>query len=214
MRTFCADFETTVYEGQTSTEVWSSAIVELHTEKVLIFPNIEQTLYYLSSFKENLIVYYHNLKFDGAFWLHYLMTQTKYKPDYTEIDENNITWNNKFKMPKYTYQYTISNMGQWYTIRIHTKNNFIEIRDSLKLLPFSLSKIGKSFKTKHQKLEMEYEGMRYSGCKISPEERAYIENDVLVLKEAIEIMEEQKHTKLTIGSCCLQEFRRMYGKDD
>ena len=214
MRTFCADFETTVYEGQTSTEVWSSAIVELHTEKVLIFPNIEQTLYYLSSFKENLIVYYHNLKFDGAFWLHYLMTQTKYKPDYTEIDENNITWNNKFKMPKYTYQYTISNMGQWYTIRIHTKNNFIEIRDSLKLLPFSLSKIGKSFKTKHQKLEMEYEGIRYSGCKITPEERAYIENDVLVLKEAIEIMEEQKHTKLTIGSCCLQEFRSMYGKDD
>ena len=214
MRTFCADFETTVYDGQTSTEVWSSAIVELHTEKVLIFPDIEQTLIYLSSFKENLIVYYHNLKFDGAFWLHYLMTQTKYTPDYTEVNENEIYWNDKFKMPKYTYQYTISNMGQWYTIRIHTKNNFIEIRDSLKLLPFSLEKIGKSFKTKHKKLEMEYEGERYSGCTITPEERAYIENDVLVLKEAIEIMEEQKHTKLTIGSCCLQEFHHLYPKDD
>ena len=214
MKTFCADFETTVYEGQTSTEVWSSAIVELYSEKVLIFPDIEQTLIYLSSFTENVIVYYHNLKFDGAFWLHYLMTKTDYKPDYTVISETDITWNNKFKMPRYTYQYTISNMGQWYTIRIRTKNNFIEIRDSLKLLPFSLSKIGKSFKTKHQKLEMEYEGMRYSGCKITEEEKKYIENDVLVLKEAIEIMQEQHHTKLTIGSCCLQEFRHIYGSDD
>ena len=214
MRTFCADFETTVYDGQTSTEVWSSAIVELHTERVLIFPNIEQTLIYLSAFKENLVVYYHNLKFDGAFWLHYLMTQTDYQPYYTEISDTEYVWGDKFKMPSKTYQYTISNMGQWYTIRIRTKNNTIEIRDSLKLLPFSLDKIGKSFKTKHQKLEMEYEGMRYSGCTITPEERKYIENDVLVLKEAIEIMEEQKHTKLTIGSCCLQEFRSSFTKEE
>ena len=214
MRTFCADFETTVYEGQTSTEVWASAVVELHTEKVLIFSDIASTLIYLSSFKENIIVYYHNLKFDGSFWIHYLMTKTDYKADYKEINETTVEWGNKFKMPKKTFQYTISNMGQWYTIRIRTENNIIEIRDSLKLLPFKLEKIGKSFKTKHQKLEMEYEGMRYSGCTITPEERAYIENDVLVLKEAIEIMEEQKHLKLTIGSCCLSEFRGMYGKDD
>lgn len=214
MRTFCADFETTVYDGQTSTEVWASAVVELHTEKVLIFSDIATTFTYLSAFKENLIVYYHNLKFDGSFWLHYLMTKTDYKADYTEISDTDGEWNDKYKMPKKTFQYTISNMGQWYTIRIHTEHNFIEIRDSLKLLPFKLEKIGKSFKTKHQKLEMEYEGMRYSGCTITPEERKYIENDVLVLKEAIEIMEEQKHLKLTIGSCCLSEFKSMYGKDD
>ena len=214
MRTFCADFETTVYEGQTNTEVWSSALVELHSENVLIFTNIGETLSYLSLLKENLIVYYHNLKFDGAFWIHYLMTQTDYQPWYTQLSDTDYQWNNKFKMPPKTYQYTISEMGQWYTIRIATKYNIIEIRDSLKLLPFNLKKIGKSFKTKHQKLEMEYEGERYSGCYISPEEKEYIRNDVLVLKEAIEIMEQQHHTKLTIGSCCLSEFKSFYGKDD
>ena len=214
MRTFCGDFETTVYEGQTNTEVWSSAIVELHSENVLIFTNIEDTLNYLSLLKENLILYYHNLKFDGAFWIHYLMTKTNYQPWYTQLSENDYQWNNKFKMPPMTYQYTISEMGQWYTIRIATKYNVIEIRDSLKLLPFNLKKIGKSFKTKHQKLEMEYEGERYSGCYISPEEKEYIRNDVLLLKEAIEIMEQQHHTKLTIGSCCLSEFKSFYGKDD
>ena len=214
MRTFCADFETTVYEGQTNTEVWSSALVELHSENVLIFTNIGETLSYLSLLKENLIVYYHNLKFDGAFWIHYLMTQTDYQPWYTQLSDTDYQWNNKFKMPPKSYQYTISEMGQWYTIRIATKYNVIEIRDSLKLLPFTLKKIGKSFKTKHQKLEMEYEGERYSGCYISPEEKEYIRNDVLVLKEALEIMEEQHHTKLTIGSCCLSEFKSFYGKDD
>lgn len=29
---FACDFETTVYEGQAKTEVWASAMCELHTE--------------------------------------------------------------------------------------------------------------------------------------------------------------------------------------
>lgn len=217
MRTFACDFETTVYDGQTSTEVWASACVELNTEKVIIFQSIDDTFTYFSSFTENVILYYHNLKFDGSFWLHYLMTkQPNYSPDYTIINEetNNIIWNDKYKMQKYKYQYQISNMGQWYSMRIKTKNNVIEIRDSVKLLPFSLRKIGKSFKTKHQKLDMEYTGYRYAGCTITNEEREYIKNDVLVLKEALEIMFEQGHNKLTIGSCCLSEFRNIYGIQD
>ena len=212
MRTLCADFETTVYEGQTSTEVWASAVVETHTEDVHIFGDIDSTFLYLLSFKENLIVYYHNLKFDGNFWLYFLMTQTDYKPNYIELEDGTVEWGNQYKMPSYTYQYTISNMGQWYTIFIQSPYGRIEIRDSLKLLPFKLEKIGKSFKTKHQKLEMEYEGQRYANCNITEDEKEYIRNDVLVLKEAIEIMQQQKHDKLTIGSCCLSEFKSEWVK--
>ena len=212
MHTLCADFETTVYEGQTSTEVWASAVVETHTEDVHIFGDIDSTFLYLLSFKENLIVYYHNLKFDGNFWLYYLITQTDYKPNYIELDDGTVQWGNQYKMPSYTYQYTISNMGQWYTIFIQSPYGRIEIRDSLKLLPFKLDKIGKSFKTKHQKLTMEYEGERYANCNITDEEKEYIKNDVLVLKEAIEIMQQQKHDKLTIGSCCLTEFKSEWVK--
>ena len=39
-RIFSADFETTVYDGQTSTEVWAAATVELGTEDVQIFHSI------------------------------------------------------------------------------------------------------------------------------------------------------------------------------
>lgn len=61
---------------------------------------------------------------------------------------------------------------------------------------------------------MEYEGFRYAGCVITDEEKEYIRNDVLVVKEALEIMFERGHQKLTIGSCCLEEFKSTYDKID
>lgn len=88
----------------------------------------------------------------------------------------------------------------------------IEIRDSWKLLPFSVKNLGKSFKTKHQKLDMKYEGFRYAGCEITEEEKRYIANDVLVVKEVLEIMYTKQLTKLTIGSCCMSEFKTRYHK--
>ena len=77
-RTFVGDFETTVYDGQTETEVWASALVEMGTEDVYILGSIETTFDFLSSIDGNVIVYYHNLKFDGSFWLDYLMNVLNY----------------------------------------------------------------------------------------------------------------------------------------
>ena len=68
-RYFCGDFETTVYEGQKDTEVWASAVVELYTEDVRIFHSIGDTMKYFKSLKCNIVCYYHNLKFDGNFWI-------------------------------------------------------------------------------------------------------------------------------------------------
>lgn len=129
--------------------------------------------------------------------------------EYTQAySESEQRWLKNSEMPRKSFRYLISDMGQWYTIIIKDINNkTIEIRDSLKLLPFSLREIGKGFKTKHQKLEMEYKGFRYPNCPISAEELEYIKNDVLVLKEALEIMFQDGHNKLTIGSCCLAEFK-------
>ena len=56
---------------------------------------------------------------------------------------------------------------------------------------------------------MEYTGFRYAGCEISEKEKEYIANDVLVVKEALEIMFNEGHDKLTIGSCCLAEYKNI-----
>ena len=217
-RTFSADFETTVDEDtstQTSTEVWAAASVELWTEDVMVFHSIGELFHYYLSLKENIVVYFHNLKFDGNFWLYYLLHDVGYKQSY-DCDENDVAhgkFRNNGQMQNKSFKYTISDMGQWYTMTIKTDGHYIELRDSLKLLPFSLKAIGKSFQTKHQKLEMEYKGKRYAGCTITPEELKYIANDVLVIKEALEIMFSEGHRKLTIGSCCLSEYKDIMADD-
>lgn len=210
------DFETTVYKGQTFTEVWASAVVELGTEEVQIFHSIQDTFNYLYNLKQNIVIYYHNLKFDGAFWLSYLLKDLKYEQKIymNPKDETDVHWLKKNQLTSKSFMYSISDMGQWYSITIRTPYAYIEIRDSLKLLPFSVKAIGKSFDTKHKKLDMEYEGFRYAGCTITEEEKKYISNDVLVVKEALEIMKAEGHLKLTIGSCCLSEFKNLVGKKD
>lgn len=211
------DFETTVYKGQVNTEVWASACVELFTEDVKIFHSIGEQFDYFKSLKQNIIVYYHNLKFDGAFWLSYLMVDLGFQQACEHLDAESpfkVRWLQEKEMLNNTFKYSVSDRGQWYTIIIKVGGHFIEIRDSLKLLPFSVKRIGESFGTKHKKLDMEYTGFRYAGCNITDEEKQYIANDVLVVKEALEIMFNEGHTDLTIGSCCLKEYKRSVGNDD
>ena len=214
IRTFVGDFETTVFKGQTTTEVWASASVELFTEDVKVFHSIREQFEYFQSLETNIICYYHNLKFDGEFWLSFLLTELGFTQAYEQDDPNDINTIHFLKvrdMPNKSFSYSISSMGMWYRIMIKTHGKIIELRDSYKLLPFKLKRIGESFKTKHKKLEMEYEGIRYAGCYISPEEEEYIKNDVLVIKEAMEIMFNEGHKKLTIGSCCLAEYISIVG---
>lgn len=208
-RYFMCDFETTVYAGQVNTEVWASASVELFTEDVNIFHSIGEQFDYFKSLKCNIIAYYHNLKFDGAFWLSYLLLDKKFKQSYRKKGEkeNEIEWIEEKYMENNSFKYSISDKGMFYSIIIKVNNRYIEIRDSLKLLPFSVKKIGENFQTKHKKLEMEYTGFRYAGCNITDEEKKYIANDVLVVKEALEMMFNEGHNKLTIGSCCLEEYK-------
>ena len=219
-RYFVGDFETTVFEKQESTEVWASACVELYTDDVQVFHSIDELFTYLINIDGNICIYFHNLKFDGAFWLSYLIRDLEYTQAFYNLPNENeiITDTSKIKqipskeMKNNSFNYLISNMGQWYKITIKTNNKIIEICDSLKLLPFSVKRIGESFGAKHKKLDIEYTGFRYAGCTITDEEQEYIKNDVLVVKEAIEIMFNDGHDKLTIGSCCLSEFKSIIGR--
>ena len=211
---YACDFETTVFKGQTFTEVWSACFCELYKKDVKILHSIQDFFNYFFSLNENIKMYFHNLKFDGSFILSYLLKDLKYEQAYEKMnaDGSLVRWLETKDMKNNSIKYSISEMGQWYYIIIKKNNKIIEIRDSLKLLPFSLESIGKSFDTEHKKLKMKYEGNRYAGCEITLEEQEYIKNDVLVLKEALEIMFDEKHDSLTIGSCCLNEYKSIMTK--
>ena len=208
------DFETTVYEGQINTEVWASAVVEMYTEDVHILHSLKETFDYLKGLKTNVVIFYHNLKFDGTFWLDFLMKTLRFRQALVEDTDDPfaVEFKKDKDMLSGEFKYSISDMGQWYTIKIKTGHYMIEIRDSLKLLPFSVKQIGKGFSTKHRKLDMEYTGFRYAGCVISEDEKKYIANDVLVVKEALEFMFDSGHDKLTIASCCMNEYKSICKK--
>lgn len=214
---YMGDFETTVFDNQTYTEVWAAAMVPFWTEEVSILHSIDDMFNKIKNLHGNICIFFHNLKFDGSFWIPFLEQILKLQQAYMVLEKDGqktYRWIEQKYMQNNTYKYMISDRGQWYNIIIKVNNKFIEIRDSLKLLPFSVEEIGRSFKTKHKKLTMEYKGVRYAGCEITDEEKEYIANDVLVVKEALEIMFEEGHNGVTIGSCCLKEFKKTYDKWD
>lgn len=206
---YACDFETTVYDDQDRTDVWSSCFCELGDHKPIILGNIADTYKYFVDLNANVDLYYHNLKFDGNFWLYFLIHDLNLRQAYIQDNEVHVTWMDDDDMPYNSFKYLISRMGQWYTITIRTnKGKYIRMKDSLKLLPFKLAEIADAFKTEHKKLDMEYKGFRYPNCPISEEERAYIENDVYVLKEALEMFFKDNPQKLTIGACCLARYKK------
>lgn len=211
---WACDFETTAWghkleeekgRFQDKTEVWGAADVALYdeTETVTITHSIRDFIYRFLRMDGHNVLYFHNLSFDGSFIVDFLLNEGW-----------SFTRDKEKDMRSKTFNASISDMGQWYWIRLKYNKTVLEIRDSLKLMPSSLAIIGKSFHTKHQKLEMNYNGERYAYCEITPSEEDYIKNDVLVLKEALEMMFNQKHDKLTIGSCCISEYKEFFSKQE
>lgn len=193
------DFETTVYEGQTRTDVWSAAYTEVGNNKpenVRVLGNISAFIEELFQARVKTIAYFHNLKFDGMFIVDFLLNE-------------GYTFNrvHASKLMNKEFTCSISDRGQWYTITVKRYNTVIEFRDSLKLLPMALKRVGQSFRTEHQKLDMEYKGFRYPNCPITDEELSYIKNDVLVLSEGLKSMFDMGVDGLTIGSVCMKRYK-------
>lgn len=193
------DFETTVYEGQTYTEVWSAAYARLFYDKVSVTHSIDEFIKELADYRVNIVCWFHNERFDGTFIVNYLLT-------------HGWEWTDNKKLDTGQFKTLISKQNRWYSITLKTGNATIEIRDSVKLMPMTLEEMGVAFNTAHRKKQMEYVGKRYAGCNITPVEMDYIINDVLVLKEALEYMFDEGHTNLTIGSCALKTFKQNYSK--
>lgn len=202
---YACDFETVNYVGCTETEVWSAAYAELYSDnEPTVLTNLDDFMnVFLSQIRQNCTLYFHNLKFDGSFILDWLL-RNDFKYNHVKTKE----------MHNRQFDVLLSNRGKWYNMKIKYKNHIIELRDSVKLLPLPLRDLGKAFKTKHQKLDMDYTLHRHADEYITAQEMEYIKNDIYVLKECLEFTFSEGHTKLTIGSCCISEFKSSYTKKE
>lgn len=205
-----ADFETTVYDGQEFTEVWLAGLVSLDYKEEFIVKTIDDFIIILSLLEDGSIVYFHNLSFDGSFIIDYLLSHG-YKQALEECEPENFRMKQTGKLAPYEFKHYISRKGQWYNIIIRFEFTTVIIRDSLKLLPFSLDKLSKQLKLSHTKGIIQYKKFRKAGGDVTENEYDYFKRDLYILAEALNAVKKYGIEGTTIGSCCLKEFRRAYG---
>ena len=208
MRYF-ADFETTVPASKedldlgrfTETRVWAAALGPIggDEEDIVYFNNIKDFLDYCVKLPDRIPeIYFHNLKFDGAFILYYLLF-------------------NKFDVKKGRQRLANNQLkacigdGMYYSLKICYKKKTILFKDSLKILPFSEEQIGKAFKTRYQKLvgSIDYAKYRPIGYEMDSIEKKYLTNDLMIMMEALKHLEDRGMLeRLTIGSLCLEDYSK------
>ena len=203
MRCFTADFETTTDENDC--RVWAYALCEIGNPENFIYGNsIDEFMNFCANTKENYKIYFHNLKFDGCFILDWINNNGfEYVEDKKQCEDG-------------TYTTLITETNVFYSIEVffsvdrkgHRKNK-VTFYDSLKILNFSVEQIAKDFSLPIQKLTLDYKAKREIGHELTDDEIKYIRNDVEIMARALEIMFEQKLTKMTIGSDALNYYKEM-----
>jgi hypothetical protein len=199
MKRYVADFETTTNENDC--HVWAYGTCEVgNIDNTTIGQTIDDFMKWCST--ENKIVYFHNLKFDGEFIIHWL-------------------FNNGFKYSKEkqekTFSCVVSSMGQFYIIEVifktgNKKQEKVIFYDSLKKLPFPVRKIAEDFNLPIQKLEIDYNEERNDDHILTEQEIEYVLHDVKIVAMALQIQIEQNLTKITNGSDALNDFKRTISK--
>lgn len=189
---YVADFETTSYNFYANngyTKVWLYAICDQNAEMYSYGETIQDFMQDLRKLYGK-IVYFHNLKFDGEFILsHLLMTGWEYV-------EN-------LKDTKRGFSVLVGEMGEFYGIDIKfAEHQIVHIHDSLKLLPFKVSKIAKDFNLPIQKEIIDYEDYTVTDEKIS-----YITNDVRIVALALAQIKAEGMTKMTTASCAYNYYK-------
>ena len=196
--TMVGDFETTT--DINDVRVWASCLVNVEDFVIEQLGNdIESFIDFIAN--KNSVVYFHNLKFDGEFIIHYLLTHGFKLSDSKEDN---------------TFNTLITDMGQFYSLTIYFKKmrkKYLKctIYDSLKKLPFKVSVIAEAFKLEESKLVIDYKETRPLGHILTHEEKEYVIADCMIVAKALHQQFEQGLTKMTIGADALSSFKQSIG---
>ena len=200
-----ADFETTT--DPNDCRVWAWGLCDIDNPEFFEYGNtIESFFKYINCKKfYSSTLYFHNLKFDGEFIFVWLF-ENGFK--HVEKKEDEATR---------TFSTLISDQGQFYSIKVifekkGKRTKYIQIYDSLKILPFSVEQVAKGFNLPISKLELDYTAVRPEGHELTQEEVSYLRNDVEIMARALKVLFNQDLTKMTQGSNALYDFTQTIGK--
>ena len=203
-----ADFETTT--DPNDVRVWAGCAVDIDTLEIAhIGNNLDSFMEFLSN--KNTVCYFHNLKFDGEFILHWLFTHGfRFSPG-TDADGRKLPMKDK------TFTCLITSDGLFYSIevcfrRVSPKKLLkATFYDSLKKLPFKVAVIAKAFELKMAKGEIDYKADRPLGYELTPDEKEYIVTDCQIVAEALRIQFDQGLKKMTNASDALGGYKGILG---
>ena len=205
-----ADFETTT--DPADCRVWAGGAVDIdRLEIAYIGNNLEHFMEWLSD--KSCKVWYHNLRFDGEFILHYLLTHG-FKWDKGRDDKGNKT---PFKSK--TFRTLITDEGLFYSIEVcfervsDKKLKKVTFYDSLKKLNFSVAQIAKGFNLTMSKGEIDYDAPRPVGHELTPEEKDYLVRDCMIVAQALNVQFGQGLTKMTNASDAMDSYKKSIGGD-
>ena len=204
MKKYTADFETATW-NEFETWVWAWAVCEIgNEENIIIENNIESFIEFCKN-QRNAVFYFHNLKFDSEFIMYYLLTN-----GYTHITDRK-------EAKDKTFTTLISDSGSFYQLTIYFKKEDKKVIkatfiDSLKIIPFKVSEIAKAFGLQEQKLEIDYNTERGKNHLLTPEEKDYIKNDVVIVAKALNVLFGEGLEKMTQGSNALHDFQKLLTK--
>lgn len=199
---FAADFETTT--NPEDCRVWAWGVCDIDNTDFFVYGNSIESFYEFMKMNIGSTFYFHNMKFDISFIYNYLFRQGfRHVRDRKEEETN-------------TFSTLISTMGAFYSTRIifekkNRKTSKVTILDSLKIIPYSIDSIASIFGLPISKLEIDYKEYREPGHILTPEEVAYLKNDVTIASMALRILFDQGLEKMTQASNALYDYKRIIG---
>lgn len=196
MEWICADFETLnskeAIEGN-YTYVWLWDIFHKDTRKHINGTDIESFFDYLFE-QKSCIIYFHNLKFDGAFILNFLLE-------------------NGFKLSESKQNGTINTLITdrliWYTFTVYYAGKRYIFRDSLKKIVGSLRQAAEAFELQIKKGEIDYAKHRGIGYIPTKEEYEYIHNDTEIMSDILQYYYDNGMTSITNASDAMKAYKNI-----
>lgn len=134
-----------------------------------------------------LTVFTHNLSFDGAFIMWYILTQTKYKKRDEVRDDASL----------YSFVIDFDDIGRSVTFR-----------DSNKIFPQSVAELGELYGVRKLRGAWDYNKYRDESTEISEDEWAYVKNDVLIVCRALADYRARGFTQNTLASIAYNQRLR------
>lgn len=198
MPSYTADFETTTLEDDC--RVWAWATSRIGDAEDVQYGNCIESFIAWCKVHSGSRVYFHNLKFDGKFILHHILSSGwRWIPSKDDRDAM-------------TFTTLISDMSQFYSIKLYFDDSrAVEFLDSLKIIPLPIAAIPAAFGLPISKLDMDYKAYREVGHELTDDEKAYISHDVKIAAMAMDTMLSQGMKRITAGSNAFTDYKKMIG---